>query len=153
SEPQRFFSACVLKLGGHSYEKPNTKNQTPNNFQTPNTKGCQSELGVVTMPPSQFGTPQLEAWFLKVYLVFAFWCLVFRLSMATRAKAKQRVAIVFTGGTISMGFDPVAGGPVPMLSGAEIIARVPGLDECALVGSIDFARLPGPHMTPARMLE
>ena len=52
-----------------------------------------------------------------------------------------------------MGFDQVAGGPVPMLSGAEIIARVPGLDDYALVKCFDFARLPGPHMTPARMLE
>src|SRR5262249_27363733 len=66
---------------------------------------------------------------------------------------KARVAIIFTGGSISMVFDPVAGGPVPMLSGAEILARVPGLDDYALLKSIDFARLPGPHMTPARMLE
>ncbi len=64
-----------------------------------------------------------------------------------------RVTIIFTGGTISMAFDPVAGGPVPTLSGAEIIARVPGLDRYARVESIDFARLPGPHMTPARMFE
>src|SRR6266545_7364227 len=73
--------------------------------------------------------------------------------MTNPAHAQKRVVIVFTGGTISMGFDPAAGGPVPMLSGAEIIARVPGLDNYALVKSIDYARLPGPHMTPARMLE
>jgi L-asparaginase len=66
---------------------------------------------------------------------------------------KKRVVIVFTGGTMSMGFDPVAGGPVPMLSGAEIIARVPGLEDCAIVEAIDFARLPGPHMTPSRMMQ
>src|SRR6266540_5562594 len=73
--------------------------------------------------------------------------------MTLPVKVKRRVVIIFTGGTISMGFDPVAGGPVPMLSGAEIIARVPGLDDYAVVESIDFARLPGPHMTPVRMLE
>jgi L-asparaginase len=52
-----------------------------------------------------------------------------------------------------MAVDPKAGGPVPMLAGAEIIARVPDLDHYALVEAIDFARLPGPHMTPARMLD
>jgi L-asparaginase len=73
--------------------------------------------------------------------------------MDASATVKKRVSIVFTGGTISMGFDPVAGGPVPMFSGAEIIARVPGLEDYAEIRSIDFARLPGPHMTPGRMLE
>ena len=66
---------------------------------------------------------------------------------------KHRVAVVFTGGTISMRFDPAAGGPVPALSGAEILAQVPGLEEIAELIPSDFARLPGPHMTPARMLE
>jgi L-asparaginase len=51
-----------------------------------------------------------------------------------------RVVIVFTGGTISMGFDPKAGGPVPMLSGAEIIARVPGLSDCALIRPASISR-------------
>ena len=39
-----------------------------------------------------------------------------------------RVAVVFTGGTISMVVDPVAGGAVPALDGAAILARTPGLD-------------------------
>ena len=39
-----------------------------------------------------------------------------------------RVAVVFTGGTISTAFDPVAGGYVPALDGAAILARTPGLD-------------------------
>ncbi|MBM3877643.1 MAG: asparaginase [Verrucomicrobia bacterium] len=63
------------------------------------------------------------------------------------------VSVVFTGGTISMRFDPAAGGAVPAMSGAEILARVPGLDSIARVSALDFARLPGPHMTPALMLE
>ena len=42
-----------------------------------------------------------------------------------------RVAVVFTGGTISTAFDPAAGGNVPMLDGAAILARTPGLDEIA----------------------
>lgn len=52
-----------------------------------------------------------------------------------------------------MRVDPAAGGPVPALSGREILALVPGLDAIAALRPIDFARLPGPHMTPARMFE
>jgi L-asparaginase len=48
-----------------------------------------------------------------------------------RGLTVARVAVVFTGGTISMRHDPVAGGNVPALSGAEILAQVPGLDEVA----------------------
>src|SRR6266567_9159464 len=64
-----------------------------------------------------------------------------------------RIAIVFTGGTISMRVDPKSGGAIPALSGEEIIARVPGLNEIADFEIIDFACLPGPHMTPAKMLK
>lgn len=64
---------------------------------------------------------------------------------------KPRVAAIFTGGTISMRFDPLAGGPVPALSGAEILGQTPGLERHAEIIPIDFDRLPGPHMTPARM--
>ena len=52
-----------------------------------------------------------------------------------------RVAVVFTGGTISMAVDPVAGGNVPTLDGAAILARTPGLDAIADVVPIDR----GPH--------
>jgi L-asparaginase len=66
---------------------------------------------------------------------------------------KPCVAVVFTGGTISMRFDPAAGGPVPAMSGKEILAQVPGLEKIADVITTDFARVPGPHMTPAMMFE
>src|SRR2546426_8204766 len=66
---------------------------------------------------------------------------------------KPRLAIFFTGGTISMRVDPLTGGPVPALSGEEIIARVEGLGELADLAVINFALLPGPHMTPSKMLE
>ena len=58
-----------------------------------------------------------------------------------------RVAVVFTGGTISMGFDPVAGGNVPSLDGAAIIARTPGLDALAEVLPIDRGLTPASHFT------
>jgi L-asparaginase len=66
---------------------------------------------------------------------------------------KPRIAIFFTGGTISMRVDPKSGGAVPALSGEEIIAQVPGLNEITDFEVIDFACLPGPHMTPPKMLE
>ena len=66
---------------------------------------------------------------------------------------KTRIAIFFTGGTISMRVDPKSGGAIPALSGEEIIAQVPGLDEIADFEIINFAKLPGPHMTPPKMLE
>ena len=58
-----------------------------------------------------------------------------------------RVAVVFTGGTISTAFDPVAGGNVPILDGAAILARTPGLDGVADVVAIDRGRTPASHFT------
>ena len=66
---------------------------------------------------------------------------------------KPRVAIFFTGGTISMSIDPTMGGASPALSGEEIVAQVIGLKEIADFEIINFARLPGPHVTPSIMLE
>ena len=64
-----------------------------------------------------------------------------------------RVAVVFTGGTISTVFDPVAGGNVPVLDGAAILARTPGIDEIAEVVTIDRGRLAASHFTFAQLLE
>ena len=59
-----------------------------------------------------------------------------------------RVHVLFTGGTISMRIDPGTGAAVPALSGQEIVARVPGLETVARLTLEDYARLPGPHVTP-----
>ena len=64
-----------------------------------------------------------------------------------------RVAVVFTGGTISTVFDPVAGGNVPVLDGAAILARTPGLDEIAEVVAIDRGRIAASHFTFGQLLE
>jgi L-asparaginase len=60
----------------------------------------------------------------------------------------DRVHVLFTGGTISMRIDPGTGAAVPALSGGEIVARVPGLEREARLTLEDYARLPGPHVTP-----
>ena len=64
-----------------------------------------------------------------------------------------RVAVVFTGGTISMAFDPIAGGNVPILDGRAILARTPGIDAIAEVVVIDRERTPASHFTFAALLE
>lgn len=66
---------------------------------------------------------------------------------------KPRIAIFFTGGTISMRVDPLTGGAVPALSGEEILERVDGLSEIAEFEAINFSLLPGPHVMPATMME
>ena len=64
-----------------------------------------------------------------------------------------RVAVVFTGGTISAVFDPAAGGNVQVLDGAQILARTPGLDQIAEVVAIDRGRLPASHFSFADVIE
>lgn len=64
-----------------------------------------------------------------------------------------RVAVVFTGGTISTAFDPLAGGNVPVLDGAAILERTPGLDAIAEVVAIDRGRIPASHFTFPGLLE
>jgi L-asparaginase len=64
-----------------------------------------------------------------------------------------RVAIVFTGGTISMRTDSAAGGRVPALDGAALLALVPGLDAIAEVVPIDRGLTPASHFTFAALFE
>ncbi|MFL5675113.1 MAG: asparaginase [Chloroflexota bacterium] len=64
-----------------------------------------------------------------------------------------RVVVVFTGGTISTAFDPVAGGNVPVLDGAALIARTPGLDGVADVVAVDLGRTPASHFTFPMLFE
>ena len=66
---------------------------------------------------------------------------------------KKRVAIYFTGGTISMKYDREIGAAVPALSGREIVENVPGLADEIDYDIVDFGRFPGPHMTPRRMMD
>lgn len=63
-----------------------------------------------------------------------------------------RIRLIFTGGTISMR-DDAGRGAVPVLSGAELLRDVPGLERFCLPVVHDFGQLPGPHMTPSRMWE
>ena len=65
----------------------------------------------------------------------------------------NRIALVFTGGTISMVVDPAAGGAVPALDGPAILARTPGLDQVAELVLVDRGMLPASHWTFERLLD
>lgn len=62
--------------------------------------------------------------------------------------SRKHVHVLFTGGTISMKIDPETGAAVPALTGEEIVSRVHGLKREAHLTLEDYARLPGPHVTP-----
>ncbi len=59
----------------------------------------------------------------------------------------KRVVAIFTGGTISMRVDPTAGGNIPALDGAGILAAVPGIDRLADIDVLDLGRTPASHFT------
>ena len=63
-----------------------------------------------------------------------------------------RVAVIFTGGTIGMTADPAAGGAVPTLDGASLLARTGGLATIAEVLPIDRGRTPASHFSFADVL-
>jgi L-asparaginase len=63
------------------------------------------------------------------------------------------IVIIFTGGTISMRYDPAAKGAVPTLAGRDIIELIPQLRDIAALEVEDFGAHPGPHMTAERMWE
>ncbi|HEX5824361.1 MAG TPA: asparaginase [Candidatus Limnocylindrales bacterium] len=55
------------------------------------------------------------------------------------------VAVVFTGGTISMRHDPDAGGNVPVLAASDLLAATPGVASIADVVAIDRGLTPASH--------
>lgn len=61
------------------------------------------------------------------------------------------IALVFTGGTISMRFDAGSGGAIPQLSARDILAAAPMIAEIAEVRTEDWGAFPGPHMSTERM--
>ncbi|MFN8621876.1 MAG: asparaginase [Chloroflexota bacterium] len=67
--------------------------------------------------------------------------------------SRPRLAIVFTGGTISMLLDPATGAAVPALSGAAILARSPGLAAIADLVPVDWGLIPASHLSFAQILD
>lgn len=66
---------------------------------------------------------------------------------------ENKVAVIFTGGTISMKVDPRINAAIPALSSEEIMSMVTNIDKYTNIEIINFAKLPGPHMSPEKMME
>ena len=64
-----------------------------------------------------------------------------------------RVAVIFTGGTISMRHDPASAGNRPTMGAAELLATVPGLADVADVEPIDWGLVPASHLSMSQVLE
>ncbi|WP_432664028.1 asparaginase [Wukongibacter baidiensis] len=67
--------------------------------------------------------------------------------------SNKKVAVIFTGGTISMKIDPRISAAIPALSSEEIMSMVTNIDKFADIEIVNFERIPGPHMTPNKMIE
>jgi L-asparaginase len=65
----------------------------------------------------------------------------------------SRVAMIFTGGTISTLPDAAAGGNTPVLNGAAILARSPQVARMAEVEPIDWGLVPASHLRFAQMID
>ncbi|MGI9000026.1 MAG: asparaginase [Candidatus Limnocylindria bacterium] len=64
-----------------------------------------------------------------------------------------RIAVIFTGGTISMRDEPGSSGNVPKLRGAELLTSVPGLAEIADTEPIEWGLVPASHLSFDQVLE
>ncbi|MDQ3407983.1 MAG: asparaginase [Chloroflexota bacterium] len=65
----------------------------------------------------------------------------------------SRIAVVFTGGTISMLPDPETGAAVPSLDGAAILDRVPELHALAELEAVDWGLVPASHLSLGQILD
>lgn len=65
----------------------------------------------------------------------------------------NKVAVIFTGGTISMKVDPRLKAAIPSMSSEDIMSMVTNIDQVAELDIVEFGKLPGPHMTPEKMME
>lgn len=65
----------------------------------------------------------------------------------------NKVAIIFTGGTISMKVDPRLKAAIPALSSEEIIGMVTNIEKLADIEVINYANIPSPHITPDIMMD
>ncbi len=59
---------------------------------------------------------------------------------------KPKIAIIFTGGTISMSVDEEIGAAIPSLNGQDIISMVTNIDKLADIEIVEYSEIPGPHI-------
>ncbi len=65
----------------------------------------------------------------------------------------KKLAIIFTGGTISMKFDPELHAAIPALNADEIVNTLKNIEDIADIEVVNYANLPSPHITPAIMMD
>ena len=65
----------------------------------------------------------------------------------------NKIAIIFTGGTISMKIDPRIHAAIPALSSEEIMAMVTNIEKFSEIEVINFSNVPSPHIDPKMMME
>ena len=65
----------------------------------------------------------------------------------------KKIIIIFTGGTISMKDDEDNNGIIPSMSGEDILKLTPGINEIADIHCLNYGMMPGPHMTPEKMMD
>lgn len=66
---------------------------------------------------------------------------------------KNKVVVIFTGGTISMKIDPEIHAAIPALNSDEIMAMVTNIKNVAEIESINYSNIPSPHITSRHMME
>ena len=64
-----------------------------------------------------------------------------------------RLAVIFTGGTISMRSEPTGNGNAPALGAAALLQTVPGIERIAEVEPVDWGLVPGSHLTFEQVLD
>lgn len=63
-------------------------------------------------------------------------------------ETQHRYLLIATGGTIAMRIDAASGGPIPALSGADLVAAVPGLGQLGWIDVEEFGNIPSERMRP-----
>ena len=66
---------------------------------------------------------------------------------------KDKIAMIFTGGTIAMKIDPDLHAAIPALNADEILSMIKNIGDLTELEIINFANLPSPHITPDVMME
>lgn len=66
---------------------------------------------------------------------------------------ENKIAIIFTGGTMSMKFDPHLKAAIPALSSQEIMAMLTSVENLQDIEIVNYSNIPSPHITPSMMMD
>ncbi len=64
-----------------------------------------------------------------------------------------RLAVIFTGVTISMRSEPTGSGNAPALGATALLQMVPGVERIAEVEPVNWGLVPGSHLTFEQVLD